>query len=106
MTEIKKGAVAVIFVSRRSRADAEGYGRAAAEMEAEVAKADGYIGHDSVGGGDGRGITISYWRDEAAAAAWRAHARHSEVRAQGRADWYDYYRLVVAEVTRAYDWLK
>jgi heme-degrading monooxygenase HmoA len=75
-------------------------------MEAEVAKADGYLGHDSVSSPEGRGITISYWRDEAAARAWRAHARHSEVRAQGRADWYEYYRLVVAEVTRAYDWLK
>jgi heme-degrading monooxygenase HmoA len=106
MTEIKKGAVAVIFVSRRSAFDPEGYALAAAEMEAEVAKADGYIGHDSVGSPDGRGITISYWRDEAAALAWRAHARHSEVREQGRAGWYEHYRLVVAEVTRAYDWLK
>jgi heme-degrading monooxygenase HmoA len=106
MMEINKGAVAVIFISKRSGADAEGYAQAAAEMEAEVARADGYIGHDSVSSADGRGITISYWRDEAAAIAWRAHARHSEVRAQGRASWYDHYRLVVAEVTRAYDWLK
>jgi heme-degrading monooxygenase HmoA len=106
MMEIEKGAVAVIFISRRSGADPEGYAQAAAEMEAEVAKADGYLGHDSVSSPDGQGITISYWRDEAAARAWRAHARHSEVRAQGRAAWYDHYRLVVAEVTRAYDWLK
>jgi heme-degrading monooxygenase HmoA len=106
MTDINKGAVAVIFVSRRSGVDPEGYARAAAEMEAEVAKADGYIGHDSVGNAEGQGITISYWRDEAAARAWRAHARHTEVREQGRANWYEYYRLVVAEVSRAYDWTK
>lgn len=106
MSEINKGSVAVIFISRRTGADAEGYAEAAAEMEAAVAEADGYIGHDSLSGLDGQGITISYWRDEAAAAAWRAHARHSEVRAQGRAAWYDRYRLIVAEVTRAYDWSK
>lgn len=106
MIHIKKGNVAVIFVSRRASSDPEGYARAAAEMEAEVAKAPGYLGHDSVSTPAGEGITISYWEDEAAAAAWRAHARHSEVRAQGRERWYDFYRLVVAEVVRAHDWHK
>ena len=106
MIEIKKGSVAVIFVSRRASSDPEGYARAAAEMEAEVAKAPGYLGHDSVSSAAGEGITISYWQDEASAAAWRAHARHSEVRAEGRARWYDYYRLVVADVIRARDWHK
>ncbi len=52
MMEIKKGAVAVIFVLRRSGADAEGYAQAAAEMETEVALAGGYLGHDSVSGAD------------------------------------------------------
>ena len=104
MRTIEKGCIAVIFVSRRTGEDAEGYARAAAEMEQEVARAPGYLGHDSVGAPDGAGITISYWRDEASAAAWRAHARHSEVRAEGRSRWYDYYRLVVADVSRAYDW--
>lgn len=106
MTEIRKGNVAVIFVSRRTGIDPEGYARAAAEMEGEAARAPGYLGHDSVGGADGSGITISYWEDEAAAAAWRAHARHSEVREQGRKHWYNHYRLVVADVARAYDWHK
>lgn len=106
MNEIKRGSIAVIFVSRRSVGDAEGYARAAAEMEAEVARAPGYIAHDSVSSEDGRGITISYWTDAASVAAWRAHARHAEVRAEGRKSWYDHYRLIVAEVDRAYDWTK
>ena len=106
MNPPKKGNVAVIFVSRKTDADPEGYARAAAEMEEEVTKAPGYIGHDSVGSPDGSGITISYWEDHASAAAWRAHARHSEVRAEGRRSWYSYYRLVVADVARAYDWHK
>ena len=106
MIGIKKGTVAVIFVSRRASSDPEGYARAATEMEAEVAKAPGYLGHDSVSSPAGEGITVSYWQDEASAAAWRAHARHSEVRKEGRERWYDHYRLVVAEVIRAYDWQK
>jgi len=104
MIEIKRGNVAVIFVSRRTGEDPEGYARAAAEMEAAVASAPGYLGHDSIGATDGQGITISYWADRASAKAWRAHARHAEVRAEGRRHWYGWYRLVVAEVDRAYDW--
>ena len=104
MIHINNGHVAVIFVSRRTGSDPAGYARAAAEMEAQVARAPGYLGHDSVGSPDGSGITISYWQDHASAAAWRAHARHSEVREQGRALWYSFYRLVVADIARAYDW--
>jgi heme-degrading monooxygenase HmoA len=106
MIHISQGNVAVIFVSRRTGADPAAYSSAAAEMEEEVARAPGYLGHDSISGADGSGITISYWQDEASAAKWRGHARHSEVREQGRAKWYDHYRLVVAEISRAYDWHK
>jgi hypothetical protein len=59
--QLQNGNVAVIFVSRRTGVDAEVYALAAAEMEAEVARAPGYLGHDSVGSPDGQGITISYW---------------------------------------------
>ncbi len=100
---IEKGSIAVIFVSLRTGADAEGYARAAAEMEAAVARAPGYLGHDSVSSAEG-GITISYWRDEASVADWRAHARHSEVRQAGRDHWYRHYRLIVASVMRSDEW--
>ena len=106
MIQLRKGHVAVIFVSRRTQSDPVGYARAAAEMEREVVNAPGYLGHDSVSSPEGQGITISYWEDEASVAAWRAHARHAEVRGEGRQHWYDWYRLVVADVTRAYDWRK
>jgi heme-degrading monooxygenase HmoA len=104
MIEIKKSDVAVIFVSRRGLNDPEGYARAAAEMVAEVINAPGYLAHDSVSSPDGQGITISYWKDEESVASWRAHARHTEIRGEGRERWYDWYRLVVANVSRAYDW--
>ena len=75
MDAIERGCTAVIFVSRRTGEDAEGYARAAAEMAEAAAQAPGYLGHDSVGSPEGEGITISYWRDEASAAAWRAQTR-------------------------------
>jgi heme-degrading monooxygenase HmoA len=104
MIQVNKGNITVIFVSRRTDRDPEGYARAAAEMEQAVATAPGYLGHDSLSVAEGRGITISYWQDRESAAAWRAHARHTAIRAEGRKHWYDWYRLVVAEVDRAYDW--
>lgn len=103
MIEIKKGNIAVIFVSRKSD-DMNGYAEAAAEMEAEVRQARGYLGHHSVSDEDGNGITVSYWEDAASAAAWRNHPRHREIREDGRKRWYHWYRLVIAEVTRANDW--
>ena len=59
---------------------------------------------ESMRAADGNGVTISYWRDEAAAVAWRKHAVHSAIREQGRATWYDRYEVLVTEITRDYRW--
>jgi heme-degrading monooxygenase HmoA len=100
------GAIAVIFLSGRNDADDSGYAAAADAMARAAAVRDGYLGIDSVRGADGTGITISYWRDEAAALAWRADADHAAVRESGRAHWYDWYRVIVTTVGRAYDWAR
>lgn len=99
-----RGAIAVIFVTQRTDADAAGYQAAAEAMMALVAVQPGYLGAESVRGGDGLGITVSYWADDASARAWRDHAEHAAVRALGRARWYAHYRLIVARVERAYQW--
>jgi heme-degrading monooxygenase HmoA len=99
-------AIAVIFLSGRNGADDAGYGDAAHAMEAAAAMRDGYLGIDSVRGGDGVGITISWWRDEAAALAWRDDPDHARIRDRGRAQWYDWYRVIVATVDRAYEWTR
>lgn len=104
MDGLAEDAIAVIFVSRRRSDDAEGYARAAAEMEREAAAQPGFLGLESARGPDGQGITVSYWESEAAVAAWRDHAGHAAVRGQGRADWYAEYHVVVAAVRRAYRW--
>ena len=70
-------------------------------LEQELAK---YLGIESVRGDDGTGITVSYWADEDAVAAWRAHPEHLETQARGRADWYEWYELRVARVERARGW--
>lgn len=92
---------AVIFTSRRTEGD-NGYGETAARMGRLAAGQPGFLGHESVRGPDGRGITVAYFTDEAAIAAWREHTEHAAVRAYGREHWYEEYVVHVAKVERSY----
>lgn len=100
--------VAVVFTSLRPESnshahdDDDGYAAAADLMSALAAASDGYLGVESARGADGLGITVSYWRDEAAVLAWKRHEAHRGAQAQGRARWYAHYAVRVATVTRAY----
>jgi heme-degrading monooxygenase HmoA len=93
---------AVIFSSRRTRQDDVGYGAAADRMAQLASEQPGYLGVDSVRDATGVGITVSYWSNEAAIAAWRRNAEHTIARETGRKSWYDEYELRVAKVERAY----
>ena len=92
--------VAVIFTTRRS-ADLEGYAEMAARMNELAQQQPGFLGVDSVSDG-ARGITVSYWVDEAASLAWRSVAEHALAQRSGRERWYDAYDLHVATVTRSH----
>jgi len=96
---------AVIFISRRTAGE-NGYGAAADRMVRLAAEMPGFLGIESVRDEGGVGITVSYWQDEAAIAAWKAHAEHTAVREQGRANWYEEFEVRVAKVERAYGWRK
>lgn len=98
------GYVAVVFSSRRSGADAEGYGAMAERMEELAREQPGYIGIESARNPDGAGITVSYWATESDAAAWKQVSEHLAAQGAGRDRWYDSYRVRVATVTREYEW--
>lgn len=106
MRDDRTGEIAVIFVSRRTANDPDGYDAAAAAMDALAAAQPGYRGVDSVRDADGMGITVSYWADDAAATAWRDHPDHKATRETGRALWYDSYQVIVTRVERGYDWAR
>ena len=97
---------AVIFSSRRNDRDAEGYAAAAERMLELAALQPGYLGAESARDAAGFGITVSYWRDEAAIRAWKHQAEHAATRDRGRADWYQRYELRVAKVERGYGWAR
>ena len=91
---------AVIFTSMRTAADAAGYGEMTAAMERLAAAQPGYLGFESAR--DGIGITVSYWRDLDAIAAWKRDVDHLGAQRLGRARWYARYRVRIARVERDY----
>lgn len=91
---------AVIFTSIRTEGD-NGYARMAARMDELAAQQPGYLGIESAREGD-FGFTVSYWVDEAAAAAWKQVAEHLVAQERGREVWYADYRVRIATVTREY----
>jgi heme-degrading monooxygenase HmoA len=91
--------LAVIFSSHRTPGD-QGYG-AMADRMVELARAQpGFLGVESARDAEGFGITVSYWRDEASIAAWKAHAEHAVAQRLGRERWYGSFRLRVCRVER------
>jgi heme-degrading monooxygenase HmoA len=92
--------VAVIFTSTRTEADDEGYAATSAAMNDLAAGRPGFLGVESAR--SGAGITVSYWRDEESARAWKQVAAHLVAQRRGREVWYSDYRVRIATVTREY----
>jgi heme-degrading monooxygenase HmoA len=90
---------AVIFTSVRTPGE-QGYAVMSARMLELVAQQPGFLGVESAR--EELGITVSYWRDEEAARAWKAVTAHVVAQERGREVWYSDYRVRIATVTREY----
>lgn len=90
---------AVIFTSVRTEGD-HGYAAMSRRMDELAARQPGYLGVEAARAEVG--ITVSYWVDEAAAAAWKQVAEHLVAQERGRSAWYEHYTVRVATVTREY----
>ncbi|MCB1028953.1 MAG: antibiotic biosynthesis monooxygenase [Microthrixaceae bacterium] len=93
---------AVVFASTRPTDVDDGYEVMADAMFELAADQPGFIGADSVRGADGAGITVSYWTDEEAIAAWHAQADHLVAQAAGYDRFYESFSIRVARVERQY----
>jgi heme-degrading monooxygenase HmoA len=92
---------AVIFTSRRTEGDA-GYAAMSERMVELGSKQEGFLGIESARSPDGTGITVSYWRDEAAIRAWKQNSDHQKAQRGGQQSWYADYTVRIAKVERAY----
>lgn len=96
--------LAVIFEFWTNPDKADVYWDHARAMSELVQDADGFLGIErfqSVSA-ENKFVSLSFWRDEAAVAAWRNTLRHRIAQAAGRDGVFRDYRLRVAQVIRDY----
>jgi heme-degrading monooxygenase HmoA len=96
--------IAVIFEVRPAEGHRDAYLALAAKLREDLVKMDGFISVERFQSltDPGRMLSLSFWRDEAAVAAWRNHERHRATQAAGRGGVFAEYRLRVAAVLRDY----
>lgn len=94
----------VVFTSLRAENsdDDASYGSVAARMSELVKDVPGFLGMDTAHVPGGVGITVSYFRDEDAIAAWQRNLEHQDAQRRGRDQWYRRYSVHVAKVERSY----
>lgn len=98
---------AVIFTSVRAPSDDDGYASMAEQMVAMAGRQPGFLGVVSARDPATRlGITVSYWREEADAQAWRCVAEHRVAQQLGHERWYERYEIHVATVSRTRSWTR
>ena len=94
--------IAVIF--EVEPADRGAYFRIAGELRPLLDEIDGFVSIERFQSlnDDGRVLSLSFWRDEAAVKAWRNVEAHRLAQAAGRGGVFRDYLLRVAEVVRDY----
>ncbi len=95
---------AVIFTSLLADNESEEYSDMAEKMLALATKQAGFLGVESVR--EGLGITISYWSDLDAIAAWKQQADHQIAQQKGQDFWYQQYKVRIAKVESDYSFSK
>ena len=97
--------IAVIFEVEPKPGKAADYFDLAAELRPELERIDGFISVERFRSlaDEGKYLSLSFWRDEAAARAWHQNARHRAVQAKGKAEIFARFRIRVADVLRDYD---
>lgn len=96
--------IAVIFEFWPANEHKSEYFDLAAELRPMLEDIDGFVSierFESVTT-PGKFVSLSFWRDEAAIAAWRRVAEHRVAQAKGRGHIFTDYRLRVAEIDRDY----
>jgi len=96
--------IAVIFEVEPAPGQRDAYLDMAAAMAPLVGRIDGFLGVERFESlrQPGRLLSLSFWRDEAALAAWRVLPAHRGAQAAGRSGIFADYRLRVAAVIRDY----
>jgi heme-degrading monooxygenase HmoA len=96
--------IAVLFEAWPVPELSDRYFELAAALRPELDAIDGFLGIERFESlaEPGKLLSLSWWRDEAAVAAWRRAEQHRVAQAEGRAEIFRDYRLRIATVVRDY----
>lgn len=96
--------IAVLFEAWPNQAGYNRYLDIAAALRPELDAIDGFLGIERFESlsEPGKLLSLSWWRDEAAIAAWRGFGPHRMAQAEGRMAIFRDYRIRVAAVMRDY----
>jgi heme-degrading monooxygenase HmoA len=96
--------IAVLFEVVMKPERRQDYFDIAASLRPELEKIDGFISVERFASltTEGKYLSLSFWRDEAAVRRWREQALHSGAQARGRAEIFADYRICVLETIRDY----
>ena len=95
---------AVIFEVWPKEEGRQQYLDIAASLRPQLEKMDGFISIERFESLSEKGkiLSLSFWRDDAAIAAWRRVEAHRLAQAKGRGELFADYRLRIAAVVRDY----
>lgn len=96
--------IAVIFEVTPASGQQQTYLDLAASLRPELDRMDGFISIERFSSltQEGKILSLSFWRDEAAVEQWRQFEQHRMAQARGRNGVFADYRLRVAGVIRDY----
>lgn len=96
--------IAVIFEVTMKDGKADDYFELAASLKPALEDIDGFISVERFESTTtpGKYVSLSFWRDEEAVAAWRGHGEHGLAQGRGKSEIFADFRIRVAEVRRDY----
>ncbi|MFC9994888.1 antibiotic biosynthesis monooxygenase family protein [Nocardia sp. NPDC127526] len=93
---------AVIISTQLRGEETPDYQQMAIRMTELGTSQPGYLGRQGMTDGQGRDLSIIYYRDEESIRAWKADVEHLEAQRLGKERWYQNYTVEVARVEREY----
>ena len=92
--------VVILFRSKLTPAAGQDYLDMGTEMEKRVRTMPGLLDFKYYTAEDGERLTVVWFKDRETLEQWRQDERHLVAKKTGRENWYEYYKLEVAEVYR------
>lgn len=94
----------VIFEVQPKPGCEQDYLAIAQQLRTELENIDGFISIERFASltNEGKILSLSFWRDEAAVKHWREHPPHREAQRRGREEIFAEYRIRVGHVVRDY----